>query len=433
MNIKSTFFTFFKKASLHQVFFVYLGFLLNGTSLFLVNIFLGRILEKNLFGIFALSILVLSTVAEMSDFGLNGGLLRFAPYYIAQKEENKLKQLVKTIWQWRVWLSVILTCAGVVFSPFLAMYIFNNPEITKYLAFSFLGVGGVVLVGFTSTYLQARQKFLTNSLVQSLKGLLRLILVLVCYACGVQNVFIYLLIYIAVPWVLFLYSYKYLPNGFRVVEIEDETKRSMHAQLAKFSFWLTIWSLSAILASRIDQVMLSRLMGLDKVAVYAIAFQFVYIYSLILQSVTAVLMPKINGLQTKGELWLFSKRILLWIVPLILFLIPIIFISQYVVSYIFGAKYVESIPVYMVLSYSMLISLIGIPASLIITVFNKTKLVAYSGFLQLIVNLLLNIILIPRFGVMGAAYTFGLGVLVSLVYNLVCAIFLFKREKLSVI
>lgn len=433
MNIKSTFFTFFKKASLHEVFFVYLGSLLNGVSLFLVTIFLGRILEKNLFGIFALSILVLSTVAEMSDFGLNGGLLRFAPYYIAQKEENKLKQLVKTIWQWRVWLSVILTCTGVASSQFLAEHIFNNPEIAKYLAFSFLGVGGVVLVGFTSTYLQAAQKFLTNSIVQSLKGLLRLILVVTCYLCGVQNIFIYLLIYIAVPWFLFLYSYRYLPNGFRAVEIERDTKRSMHAQLAKFSFWFTVWSLSAILASRIDQVMLSRLMGLDKVAVYAIAFQFVYIYSLILQSVTVVLMPKTNSLQTNQELWSLSKRILLWIVPLIIFLIPIIFISQYVVSYIFGVKYAESIPVYMVLSYSMLISLIGIPFSLIIIAFNKTKLVAYSGFLQLIVNLLLNILLIPRFGVMGAAYTFGLGIFVSLAYNLICVIFLFKREKLSVV
>jgi len=92
----------FKKRALHQTGYVAVGSLINGLSLFALNIALARALNHELFGIFSLSVLMLLTVAELSDFGLNLGLLRFAPYYLATNQLDKLKQLIKTIWRWRI-------------------------------------------------------------------------------------------------------------------------------------------------------------------------------------------------------------------------------------------------------------------------------------------------------------------------------------------
>ena len=170
---------FKNKKFLSDTALVYLGALLNGVSLFLINVALGRSLDKEWFAVFSLSVLALSTVAEMSDFGLNGGLLRFAPYYIGRGEENKLKQLLKIVWRWRIWLSIVLTFGGIIFSYPIARHIFNQPVLTGYLAFSFLGVGGVVLLGFVSAYLQASRRFFYNSAIQGLKGLLRLLIIII--------------------------------------------------------------------------------------------------------------------------------------------------------------------------------------------------------------------------------------------------------------
>jgi O-antigen/teichoic acid export membrane protein len=76
---------------------VSLGALINGMSLFVMNVLLGRFLSQEFFGIFSLSVLTLGTVAEISDLGLNAGLLRFVPYYLAQTELQKLNQLLKTV------------------------------------------------------------------------------------------------------------------------------------------------------------------------------------------------------------------------------------------------------------------------------------------------------------------------------------------------
>lgn len=420
------------KPALRDVSLVYVGALINGVSLFSINILLGRYLDKDLFGIFALSILVLSTVAEMSDFGLNAGLLRFVPFYLRSGEESKLKQLVKTIWQWRIYLSLVLTVGGVVLSSVIAKYIFSRPEIASYVAVSFLGIGGVVLLGFTSTYLQAVSRFKYNAKLQAHKGLLRLLLVLLLVFVKVHAVLPYLIIYIAIPWLLFAVSYFVLPKNFQAVQVEPETKKTINSQLARFSFWLMIWSFAAIISSRIDQVMVSRLLGLEEVAVYAMAFQFIYLYLLAIQSISAVLMPRINGLQTNQEVREFISKTWRWLIPIAVVALLLLYPSQFAIQLILGSKYNESLPVYMILSGAMIVSLLTIPLSLIITVFNRTKIVALSGLIQLFINYFGNLFLIPRYGVLGASFAFFLGVCFSFIYNLFFSFFLLNTRKISI-
>lgn len=421
------------KKFLWNVSYVYIGALLNGVCLFLINIILGRGLEKAEYAIFTLVTLVLSTVAEMSDFGLNAGLLRFGPYYISTNQTDKLKQLVKIIWQWRVTLSVILTVGGILFSQLIARYIFGQPELTGKIAFSFLGVGGIIFLGFLSTYLQARQRFVYNATVQSLKGILRLLGIVILVVVGSKNIYAYVSVYVFVPWALFLLNYHVLPEHFFSISLHEEVKQKMYSQLKRFSFWLTIASLTSIVASRIDQVMVSRMLGLEQVAVYTVAYQFIQLYPILWQSITSVLTPKLASVTTKAELIALVRRTFKWIIPLIAVLCVLIYPSQYLIALLFSHKYDAAMPVYLVLSFSILFNVVSVPFSLMMTVFNKTNLTAFSGFLQLVANVILNTIFIPRYGVMGAAYTFSLSILLSLMYNILCSWYLFKTKELVIV
>ena len=422
------FINFRNKKFLTDAALVYFGALINGASLFLISAALGRFLNQELFAIFSLSVLALSTLAEMSDFGLNGGLLRFAPYYLNRREDDKLKQLVKVIWRWRVWLSFILTAGGIILSYPIAKYGLGQPQLSGYLAFSFLGVGGVVLLGFVSAYLQASRRFVYNSALQALKGVLRLIIIITMVIIGVNNIYAYLSVYLLVPWLLLFISYHKLPERFMSVSLPEDDKKRLNSQLAKFSFWLAIWSWSAIIASRIDQIMLSNLMGLAQVAVYSVAFQFVYFYSLVSQSVSAVLTPRISAIGNKADI----MRTMKWLSPLIIITAIFIYPSQYILTIFFGHKYDASLPVYLILSFSMLVSYISIPFSLSLSVFNKTNLLAISGVLQFIVNVAVNFWLIPIFGVIGAAMTFAVGSMVSLIYTVVCLKYLMLRSEIKI-
>lgn len=422
--------TIARKKTLHEVSFVYAGSFLNGVSLFLLNLILARSVSPELFGAFSLSVLVLGTLSELSDFGLNSGLLRFVPHYVRSKEESKLKQLVKTVWLWRIWFSLVLTVVGLVLAPWIAQTIFDQPAITHYIRLSFWGIGGVVLLGFIATYLQATQRFVHTATLQALKGVLRVAVVGALLWVGITDLTLILAAYIGVPWVLLLASYRFLPRGFWQVKTEPGVKREIHGNLARFSFWLTIWSLCAIVSARVDQSLISRFLGLEEVALYAVAFQFVFVYSLGLQSITSVLLPKMNAMTSRAEVGQLARRMWRYLMPTAILLALLIYPTQYLVIWFFGNTYAPAMPLYLVLSYSMLINVLAIPFSLIITVYNRTELVAFAGVIQLVLNVILCFVLIPRYGLLGAGYVFGLGIVVAQIYNAVAAWYLIRKKEL---
>lgn len=417
-----------KKRSLRELAYVYGGTLASGISLFLVNVILGRSLGKEEFALFALAILVLSMVAELSDFGLNSGLLRFVPFYAASGEEKKLGQVVRIVWKWRLWLSALLTVGGIALAYPLAQYVFKQPPLFPYLIVAFLGVGGTIFLGFLTVYLQARQRFFYTSLLQGLKGLSRLIVIGGCILFGVQNLLLLVALYALIPWVIFLFNTKVLPPDIKQSGGDQEEEIEAKKKLSQFSFWVAVWSFSAIIAGKIDQIMISNLLGLSSVAVYAIASQLLYVYALASQSINTVLLPKVSALQSREELIKFVLRVARWCVVGVFGLAVLIYPSQYLILFFFGAKYAASLPVYLVLAYSYLITFLLIPFSLVVTVLNKTVLYAVSGVLQLASNIILNFLFIPQYGVMGAAYAFGIGIFISFLYYGLSSLYLLKKK-----
>lgn len=432
MRVKEWVRSIFKKRALHQTAFVTIGSLINGVSLLALNIVLARVLSLEVFGIFSLSVVALSTAAEISDFGLNTGLLRFGPYYIATNQTDKLKQLVKTIWRWRVMLTWGLTAGGIVFSYPLAKYLFGQAKIAPYLAYSFLGVGGVILLGFLATFLQSKQRFLYQASVQSLKGFLRLAIVVILAIFGVKNLFAYLSIYIFVPWILFLANWGVFPEKFRKVEVDEETKRSLHSQLAKFSFWLTIASLLGIAGGKIDQVIISHYLGLADVAIFTVAWQLIQVFPIICGSISSVLMPKISSLGNKIELIAFIKRVFKWVLVGTIGIAIFIYPSQYLINFIFGQKYAAAMSVYLILAYSLLFNILIIPFSMAIIVFNRTHIMAVTTFFQIALLIICNLLFIPRYGIIGAAYTYVIIGAITFIFNIILALYLIKKKDFNI-
>lgn len=424
---------FFEKQSLRQLAIVYGGSLVNGASLFGLNVVLAHALSKPVFGMFSLSVFFLTTIAELSDLGLNAGLIRFAPHYIAQGETGKLAQLVATIWRWRVSLTGILTSVSVVGAYPIARYILGQPTLAPYIAFTALGIGGVILLGFVGTFLQASQRFGYYAVIQALKGGLRLMAALILMVMGVENLFAYLSIYIAVPWILFAVAYGVLPTGFRTSTVDTETKKQMSRQLANFSFWLTVASLASILTGKADQIIISHYLGLEDVAIFTIAWQLLQLFPLMYNALSAVMMPRASSIQNKEQLRVYVFRSARWLLVGVLGLAILIYPSQYLIHLIFRGAYDAAMPVYLVLAYGILLNILIVPFSLVITVYNRTTITAAMSFIQLFLTVAVTIVLIKEYGIMGVAYTFVASMVAQLIWNVSWALYLLKKHELRVV
>ncbi|MFA6105008.1 MAG: polysaccharide biosynthesis C-terminal domain-containing protein [Patescibacteria group bacterium] len=432
MNIFSDIKDFLKTRTLRESSYVFVGSAINGVSLFAINVFLGNRFSKEWFGTFSLIIVVLAVVSELSDFGLNGGMMRFAPYYIGSGENDKFLKLVKVVWGWRVKISSVLTIGGIIFAYPLSRYVIGQPQIASYLAFSFLGIGGVILLGFISSYLQVQQKFLLNSFLQVLKGVGKLVLIACLMFFGFSNLYPYISIYIIVPWFLVFSFFILKPDSFLKIHTTKEEKSEINIRLGKFGFWLALNSVFMIIAGKVDQIMVSRILDLEKLATFSIAMQFLYFYSLVLGSISSVITPKINSLRNKLELISYIKKSYRILIPVFIVALFLIFPTKYLIILFFGQKYLDAIPIYLILSYSTLSSLIFLPFSLVLLAYSKTKLIALSGFLQFIINLALNWFFIRTFGLVGAAISYGISVILFNLYNVFWSLYLLKYREIIV-
>ena len=85
---------------------------------------------------------------------------------------------------------------------------------------------------------------------------------------------------------------------------------------------------------------------------------------------------------------------------------------------LFGSSYSESEKIFVMLSPSLIFISIITASSAILNLRGKLKQIAELSFLIAFLNILLNILLIPKYGTVGAAIASVLSLLVGSVYNI---------------
>ena len=177
-------------------------------------------------------------------------------------------------------------------------------------------------------------------------------------------------------------------------------------QLLKDSWPLICSSIFVMIYMRIDQIMIKEMLGEYEVGIYSAAVRLSEVWYFIPGIISASLFPAI--LNVKNNQREYERRILnlLKLVFLISFLIfiVILFLSKPIVVFLFGFEYIESAEILSVHIVGLVFAFSGIASSkwflsenLQIYTFKRTVIGA-------IVNVILNYLMIPVWGVIGASY-----------------------------
>ena len=97
-----------------------------------------------------------------------------------------------------------------------------------------------------------------------------------------------------------------------------------------------------------------------------------------------------------------------------LIVIFVYFFYEYLISFTFGIKYIESGEVLLFLSLGLILMFNAFLRSSYITVSGNQKIILFTSIFSAIINILLNYIFINEFGVLGAAYATVLTQILSL-------------------
>lgn len=220
-------------------------------------------------------------------------------------------------------------------------------------------------------------------------GSIFLLLLIYTLDCLWQSIFLLLLYY---KQGLSVSSWRFMPG--------------LAKQLWSNSWPLMLSSATYFIYLRIDQVMIGRLMNETAVGLYAAAVRVTEVFYIIPTVICNSLFPAIiNARQNNFKV--FNRRLkyfylLLLVASLFIALIVSLF-AQPLILAIFGSEYLASVAILKIYVWSSIGLFLGLGINQQLTIENKTKTVFYINLITMVVNIALNVVLIPMIGLIGAA------------------------------
>lgn len=158
---------------------------------------------------------------------------------------------------------------------------------------------------------------------------------------------------------------------------------------------------------KIDQIMLGQMMGNQSVGIYSSAVRISEVFYFIPVMITASVFPAIMDAKKQSEILYYDRlqklfNLMVWIS--IFVALPMTFLSSEIIKLLFGAAYAKAGPVLSVHIWAAIFVFLGVASTKWYIVENRQILSLQRAALGAITNVFLNLLLIPNYGAIGAAW-----------------------------
>jgi stage V sporulation protein B len=406
---------------------VFLGNLLGSVLAFIFSVLVSRSLGPSDFGLFSVVLAVLTMVSDISDFGANTSMVRFATRFLEKTEPDGANRVISLNLKFKTYLGIGLAVLGYFSARWIAEVVFKNPLLVFPLKIVALGIMGILLFSFFLAVFQSYRQFKKRIIYSLALSAGRVILLLLLIMGGRATLINSLWVYILLPF--FLLGPVFISKPFSFVN-EKINEKNLAQELFHFSKWLTVSNFAVLVLSRLDIFMLVRFSGPAAAGIYSAAFRLASLILLINSSFTVTLLPEIFRLGRLELLKNFFKKFLVMTLIINICLVPLVYIGPFLIKLIYGAAYADAGGVFQILVFAFMFMITISALEMIIYALNKPQLFALMMVVSVILSFGANYLLIPVLGARGAAWAL-LGVkLFGIIYLLITILEIFSSKRI---
>jgi len=377
------------------------------------------------YGIFSLAFVFFNVGVIISGLGLIQGSTRSIAYARGKKEYKKINNLISA----SIWLSTIVSIISVIFIIFFADYIannfFNTPELTTPLRLISLSIPFFTLINIISSIFRGFDQIKPTVYFQYLLTNLLfpvLLIIVVIFSPIFVNIFYAFILSMVVPCLAFIfYSSKHISSIKTLFSVKSFLSPTTK-EILIFSLPLLGTAALNLIISWTDTLMLGSLKTSFDVGLYNAAHPLARMVSFPLTALLYIFMPVFSGLYANGKLDEMRRNFIIltkWLCSATLPLFIILFLfSEEITTILFGKSYVLSANVLRVVSLAFMINNFAGPSGSTLVVLGKPRFIMYATLSAAIFNIFLNILLIPTYGITGAAIASGVAIVtINLIKN----------------
>src|SRR3989344_9059554 len=410
----------------------YLGKIIRGAGLILAanlvasllsyaaRILLARKLGPEEYGLFAAVLAFISFFLFFRDLGLGTALVNFVAKARIQERYDEIKTGVTAVLLLHFLISSIITVLIVIFSDFLVVHYFKVPESKIILQVMTISMMTTILYVIIKELLNGFQKNILYSLLEPAKNFFILLptVFLFYYDYGVMAAVIP---YTFVSVILFLVFYPFLRKELsffkhKIVNLKQTTKELL---------WFGLPLMAADIGGKVigypDTLMLTYFGSLTEVGIYNVVLPSALFFIQISRAISAIVFPISTELHYKKDTAKIAKGVSLLHSYCFALIIPLIFtlfvFTGFFLDLFFGAEYIAGATAFRILLVGSMFFILASINNIIISSMGEPKEVTKIILLSAVLNVALNIFLIPSFGINGAAAATALAYLLSLIMS----------------
>jgi O-antigen/teichoic acid export membrane protein len=389
----------------------------------LTSIILARLLGKEGFGIYTYAMTWPTLLGIPATLGFNNLLVREVAIYNSKSTWGLLRGLL----QWSNFIVLIVSTMIALIGIALVLNFGNNGEreMTDALCMALISLPIVSLTSLRLAAMKGLHRVVLGQMPEKLLApLLLLIFSIVSFFWlkGRENATIWILSLQMLAFVITFAIGAILLTRVMPQEIKKAAPEYKIVSWLKDGIPFILMGGLVVINSRVAVLMLGSLQGASAVGVYAVVSRITTPIIFALGILNNVLSPTFATLYAEGKLVqlqrLVTRSTRLITLSALAMTIGLIILRQWVLS-LFGAEFVQGQTALIILSIGYLVNAMTGSVAVLLSMTRHANFSAATVGLGVTLNVLLNWILIPKWGVNGAAVATATSMIVGNVINVI--------------
>lgn len=368
----------------------------------LLRIVIGKELGPSGLGLYTLVFTLYMFGMQFAAFGIGVSLTK----YIAQYHEDlpKIREYVTSGMLGSMISGTVMGILLYLLSGTISIQFFHNPEMTDLLkitafCFPFIAMQKVVIGTFNG--MRKMKLYAIVNIVQNISVMVASIVLVMMLDMGVKGAVLgYVMPTIVVGVLSLSIIRKYL-------SIKQAIMRTTLVEISWFGFYVVLANSIGMISTHIDILMVGYFMDEAEVGYYAVAIVLIQGMTLLPNAVQAVTTAAIARYYGKNDyeniIKLIKKSVIMIFAINILISLLLILFGHFLIKMVFGTDFLSAYTPLLVLLvgyfiYTPIHSVNGTLPSI-----GKVTIMFKISFVGVVINTFLNILLIPIYGIAGAA------------------------------
>ncbi|MFQ5511450.1 MAG: flippase [Candidatus Krumholzibacteriia bacterium] len=390
----------------------FVGKVSEGGFQFFYTLILAKILGADAFGLFMLGLIIINLTSIIGRFGFDFVAVKYVSLYQGVGNDARIKGIIVRSFRYALITSVLFGVALFATSDVLLARVFQKPELGRVIRWMSVSLvfWSIMIVALASTQGLKIMKYRVYG-QHVFWPVVNISLVAVFFFAGftLYGVVAAHVLSVAAASILSVYFLLRAFPGMKSVNAVYGDRMT----LIRFSVPLLLVSVVNLLMRRTDSLLLGYFRSSAEVGVFNVAMNVAVITSVVLVSFNAIFAPMISDLYNRGETKTLEglyKTVTRWVwtISCPAFLL-VLLLSREILS-VFGPEFVAGWAVLITLSCAQMLNAGVGSVSMMLVMSGRQKIVMYNTIGMSLANIVLNLLLIPRYGIMGAALASGVSI-----------------------